>query len=105
MITFVLLNGIVNTGYTTGNKHVTLVEVKSTCDTSYNGMKTSDAKMIKNSKRSAQHQLRDHIELLEATTELGKCTTNKNETRILIFALFSVCFFNFIWELRFNACL
>lgn len=54
-----------------GNKHVTLVEVKSTCDTSHNGMKSSDAKMIKNSKRSAQHQLRDHIELLEASTELG----------------------------------
>jgi hypothetical protein len=81
---FLLLNGTVNTGCTTGNKHVTLVEVKSTSDTSYNGMKPSDAKMIKNSKRSAQHQLRDHIELLEASTELGKCKTNGNETSILL---------------------
>ena len=82
---FLLLHGIINTGCTTGNKHVTLVEVKSTCDTSYNGMKSSDAKMIKNSKRSAQHQLRDHVELLEAGTELGKCTTDENETRILLY--------------------
>jgi hypothetical protein len=90
---FVLSNGIVNIGRTTGNKHVTLVEVKSTCDTSYNGMKASDAKMIKNSKRSAQHQLRDHVELLEASTELGKCTSNESETMIIIFALFLLCFF------------
>jgi hypothetical protein len=54
-----------------GNKHVTLVEVKSTSDTSYSGMMTSDAKMIKNSKRSAQHQLQDHVELLQASTDLG----------------------------------
>jgi len=81
---FLLLCGI-NTGCTTGNKHITLVEVKSTCDASYNGMKSSDAKMIKNSKRSAQHQLRDHVELLEASTELGKCTTNEHETRVLLY--------------------
>lgn len=37
----------------------------------YSGMMTSDAKMIKNSKRSAQHQLRDHVELLQASTELS----------------------------------
>jgi hypothetical protein len=54
-----------------GNKHVTLVEVKSTSDTSYSGMMNSDAKMIKNSKRSAQHQLQDHVELLQASTDLG----------------------------------
>ena len=82
---FLLLCGIINTGCTTGNKHVTLVEAKSTCDASHNGMKSSDAKMIKNSKRSAQHQLRDHIELLEASAELGKCTTNENKTRILLY--------------------
>ena len=85
MIMLLLLRGIIKTGRTTGNKHVTLVEVKSTCDTSYDGMKNSDAKMIKNSKRSAQHQLRDHVELLEASTELGKCTTNENETRVLLY--------------------
>jgi hypothetical protein len=83
VIIFLSVYGIPHTGCATGNKHVTLVEVKSTCDTSYNGMKTSDAKMIKNSKRSAQHQLRDHIELMEASTELGKYRTNGNETRIL----------------------
>ncbi|XP_023703812.1 uncharacterized protein LOC111862551 isoform X3 [Cryptotermes secundus] len=54
-----------------GSKQVTLVEVKSTCDMLYSGMMTSDAKMIKNSKRSAQHQLRDHVELLQASTELS----------------------------------
>jgi hypothetical protein len=51
--------------------------VKSTSDMLYSGMMTSDAKMIKNSKRSAQHQLRDHVELLQASTELGTCMTTK----------------------------
>lgn len=46
-----------------------LLEVKSTKDqyTSLELEKTSDAKVIKNNKRSAQHQLRDHIEVLENT--------------------------------------
>ncbi|XP_069676761.1 uncharacterized protein [Periplaneta americana] len=53
-----------------GKKHVTLVEVKSTSDSCLNGLKMSDAKMIKNSKRSAQHQLRDHVEMLQSNMEL-----------------------------------
>jgi hypothetical protein len=62
--------------FVTGNQHLTLVEVKSTCDTPHSGMKMSDAKTIKNSKRSAQHQLRDHVELLQASMEMGACKTN-----------------------------
>jgi hypothetical protein len=78
-------------GLFTGKRHVTLVEVKSTSDTSYNGMKMSDAKMIKNSKRSAQHQLQDHVELLEASMELGGCMTNANRTGITVLFFFQVC--------------
>lgn len=46
-----------------------MIEVKSTKD-QYTPLaleKTSDAKVIKNNKRSAQHQLRDHFEVLENT--------------------------------------
>jgi hypothetical protein len=79
-------------GLFTGKRHVTLVEVKSTSDTSYNGMKMSDAKMIKNSKRSAQHQLQDHVELLEASMELGGCMTNANRTGITVLFCLCSCF-------------
>lgn len=47
-----------------------LIEVKSTHDANTkieNVSVTSDAKVIKNNKRSAQHQLRDHMEVLECT--------------------------------------
>jgi hypothetical protein len=47
-------------------------------------MKMSDAKTIKNSKRSAQHQLRDHVELLQASMEVGGCMTNGSRTGIVI---------------------
>ncbi|XP_071051519.1 uncharacterized protein [Onthophagus taurus] len=49
------------------NIHVVLIEVKSTHDSnaSIKDLEvTSDAKVIKNNKRSAQHQLRDHLEVL-----------------------------------------
>lgn len=44
-----------------------LLEVKSTTEINSKLAleKTSDAKLIKNNKRSAQHQLRDHLEVLE----------------------------------------
>ncbi|XP_044263120.1 uncharacterized protein LOC123010340 isoform X2 [Tribolium madens] len=50
-----------------GGHFVVLVEVKSTNDnnTRINLEKISDAKIIKNNKRSAQHQLRDHLEILQ----------------------------------------
>ncbi|KAJ3641236.1 hypothetical protein Zmor_027751 [Zophobas morio] len=51
-----------------GSHFVALVEVKSTNDQNSNKNnleKVSDAKVIKNNKRSAQHQLRDHLEVLE----------------------------------------
>lgn len=48
-----------------GNFFIVLLEVKSTNDTAKTNIeKTSDAKVIKNNKRSAQHQLRDHLEVL-----------------------------------------
>lgn len=50
-----------------------LIEVKSTNDanTSVENVNvTSDAKVIKNNKRSAQHQLRDHMEVLEGALGL-----------------------------------
>ncbi|RZC39714.1 uncharacterized protein BDFB_008988, partial [Asbolus verrucosus] len=56
-----------------GRHFVALTEVKSTNDqnTTINNLeKVSDAKVIKNNKRSAQHQLRDHTEVLE--TVLGR---------------------------------
>lgn len=43
------------------------MEIKSTHDSSTNIKNleiTSDSKVIKNNKRSAQHQLRDHLEIL-----------------------------------------
>lgn len=43
-----------------------LAEVKSTNDHKSNLEKISDAKVIKNNKRSAQHQLRDHMEVLQS---------------------------------------
>ncbi|XP_021913424.1 uncharacterized protein LOC110826763 isoform X2 [Zootermopsis nevadensis] len=72
-----------------GNNHVTLVEVKSTCDASREGMKISDAKAIKNSKRSAQHQLRDHVELLQASVEMS--TDLSSELNCFIFWPFLSC--------------
>ncbi|KAH0818667.1 hypothetical protein GEV33_004124 [Tenebrio molitor] len=45
---------------------VVLAEVKSTNDHKSNLEKISDAKVIKNNKRSAQHQLRDHMEVLQS---------------------------------------
>lgn len=53
-----------------GKNYIILAEVKSTKDQNSNLTfleKTSDAKVIKNNKRSAQHQLRDHLEVLERT--------------------------------------
>lgn len=57
-----------------GRYFVALAEVKST----YDGTKainnvnvTSDAKVIKNNKRSAQHQLRDHMEVLQGVLEIN----------------------------------
>ncbi|KRT81711.1 hypothetical protein AMK59_5841, partial [Oryctes borbonicus] len=50
-----------------GKCFVALVEVKSTHDNNadiQNLEYTSNAKVIKNNKRSAQHQLRDHLEIL-----------------------------------------
>ncbi|EEZ97322.1 uncharacterized protein LOC103314418 isoform X1 [Tribolium castaneum] len=48
------------------SRFVTLIEVKSTNDNNRSNLeKTSDAKIIKNNKRSAQHQLRDHLEVLQ----------------------------------------
>lgn len=50
-----------------------LAEIKSTHDanTAINNLEiTSDAKVIKNNKRSAQHQLRDHMEILEGILKL-----------------------------------
>lgn len=48
--------------------HLVLIEVKSSND-SHTKIKSveiiSDAKIIKNNKRSAQHQLRDHVEIIE----------------------------------------
>ncbi|GLV31907.1 hypothetical protein CBL_07667, partial [Carabus blaptoides fortunei] len=60
-----------------GQYYVTLAEVKSTCDanTSCSDVSVvSDARVIKNNKRSAQHQLRDHMEVL--CHELGITGTN-----------------------------
>lgn len=51
-----------------------MAEVKSTYDgtkTINNVDITSDAKVIKNNKRSAQHQLRDHIEVLQGVLDLN----------------------------------
>ncbi|KAJ8927204.1 hypothetical protein NQ314_020363 [Rhamnusium bicolor] len=51
-----------------GQFYVALIEVKSNNDSNtkmYDLEKTSDAKVIKNNKRSAQHQLRDHMEVLQ----------------------------------------
>lgn len=51
-----------------GHCFVVLAEVKSNKDSltkKENLEKTSDAKVIKNNKRSAQHQLRDHMEVLQ----------------------------------------
>ncbi|XP_023310112.1 uncharacterized protein LOC108906877 [Anoplophora glabripennis] len=51
-----------------GQFFVVLVEVKSNKDSGTKKEdleKTSDAKVIKNNKRSAQHQLRDHMEVLQ----------------------------------------
>lgn len=50
-----------------GRHFVILMEIKSTHDSSTNIKNleiTSDSKVIKNNKRSAQHQLRDHMEIL-----------------------------------------
>lgn len=50
-----------------------MIEVKSTHDANTNIQNvsvTSDAKVIKNNKRSAQHQLRDHMEVLERILEV-----------------------------------
>ncbi|XP_060524020.1 uncharacterized protein LOC132700609 [Cylas formicarius] len=47
---------------------VILIEVKSTSDgttVGYDLEKNCDAKILKNNKRSAQHQLRDHLEVLQ----------------------------------------
>lgn len=52
-----------------GNHHIVLAEIKSTHDsgTPIGGLEvTSDSRVIKNNKRSAQHQLRDHLEILRA---------------------------------------
>ncbi|KAB0802644.1 hypothetical protein PPYR_04830 [Photinus pyralis] len=52
---------------------VALAEVKSTFDGTKvinNVNVTSDAKIIKNNKRSAQHQLRDHMEVLQGVLEI-----------------------------------
>ncbi|KAF5281773.1 hypothetical protein FQA39_LY17692 [Lamprigera yunnana] len=57
-----------------GKCYVLLVEVKSTFDGAKvinNVNITSDAKIIKNNKRSAQHQLRDHMEVLQGVLELN----------------------------------
>lgn len=48
-----------------GKRHIALIEVKSTCDeANSNALKVSDAKTVKNNKRCAQHQLRDHLEMI-----------------------------------------
>lgn len=82
---------------------MTLVEVKSTCDTLYSGMMTSDAKMIKNNKRSAQHQLQDHVELLQASTELGMCMTTKSEVLNFYLPLSLISLFHV--KVEFTVCL
>ena len=51
-----------------GKFYVALMEVKSSHDANTNIDNidvTSDAKVIKNNKRSAQHQLRDHLEVIQ----------------------------------------
>ncbi|KAK4883268.1 hypothetical protein RN001_006587 [Aquatica leii] len=68
-----------------GKYYAALVEVKSTFDgtkTINNVNVTSDAKVIKNNKRSAQHQLRDHMEVLQGVLEL-----NPNEHLIECFIM------------------
>lgn len=50
------------------------MEIKSTHDSSVdikNLEITSDSKVIKNNKRSAQHQLRDHLEILSNILEMS----------------------------------
>lgn len=54
--------------YISAKHFVLLIEVKSTHDKATikeNLEVTADSKIIKNNKRSAQHQLRDHIEMLQ----------------------------------------
>ncbi|KAF5308667.1 hypothetical protein FQR65_LT06128 [Abscondita terminalis] len=68
-----------------GKHFVALVEVKSTFDGTKvinNVNVTSDAKVIKNNKRSAQHQLRDHMEVLQSVSGL-----NPNEHLIECFIM------------------
>ncbi|XP_030757841.1 uncharacterized protein LOC115883624 isoform X2 [Sitophilus oryzae] len=67
------------------DKHyVLLIEVKSTNDRSTfkeNIEITADAKIIKNNKRSAQHQLRDHLEVLQ--NGLGHAVSSQIQTYIV----------------------
>ncbi|XP_068085763.1 uncharacterized protein [Anabrus simplex] len=57
-----------------GVRRVTLIEVKSTSDSTEGGLVLSDARAIKNNKRTAQHQLRDHLDILYNDLGLAKIT-------------------------------
>lgn len=62
-----------------GKHFVALIEVKSTHDENANVKNleyTSNAKVIKNNKRSAQHQLRDHLEILLEYLNLSQDENN-----------------------------
>lgn len=59
-------------GFFIGRFFVSLAEVKSVHDaaTKYTDVSvTGDARVVKNNKRSAQHQLRDHVEMIEQFLE------------------------------------
>lgn len=65
-----------------GRRFATLVEVKSTHDSSTHCPAAdvmSDARVVKNNKRSAQHQLRDHLEVLT-----NYCNSNSNSRQVLL---------------------
>lgn len=72
--------------YFSGKNYVVIAEIKSTHDANTvneNLEITSDSKVIKNNKRSAQHQLRDHMEILENFLDLEKPLVNPIQCYIM----------------------
>lgn len=58
-----------------GKHYVSLIEVKSICDNPSVGI-VSDSTSIKNNKRSGQHQLRDHVEILKDVCKIPEDSLN-----------------------------